>query len=283
MGRVKVENRCVVDRPPVVATVWPHAGEATVTWAPVRRPEPDQPDEPPGDCQPSLWADLDQDEQDRLNRERADRRARTTSRRYFAANRLRYQWVLTFAGGGVEATAEGRREVFAAMARFVRRLRHMLGPMPWWYSPEIHPNGHGWHVNFYVARRLEHGVIARIWAGCHPQAGHVWVSDKLKDPRVRGTGNLARALRLACAYAVKYATKDWARAVLDPGARRFAAAHDFKPLAVIVAVDHIEDGVELVATAFRSKPVVTWDSRQAEDWDGPPCVALMWDELHPPP
>jgi DNA-binding XRE family transcriptional regulator len=82
---------------------------------------------------------------------RANGRAASKSRRYFVRNALRYMWVLTLASGQYE-----RAVLMAQVSEFARRLRVALDgrAFPYWYSPELHPGGHGWHVNFFVAPRL---------------------------------------------------------------------------------------------------------------------------------
>ena len=99
----------------------------------------------------------------------ANGRAATRSRRYFVTNRLRYMWVLTFANPPME-----RRDVMAEVAAFARALRVFRGgdSFPYWYSPELHPQGHGWHVNFFVPFRIDHSAVSELWGH-----GFVWVTD----------------------------------------------------------------------------------------------------------
>src|SRR5947199_8838743 len=86
-GRASLDQRTELPQAEWVVSVWPDAGEASVT----RR----VPDEGDG----SSWSALSDDERDRRNYERATARAKVESRRYLVANRLRYMWLLTFAVG----------------------------------------------------------------------------------------------------------------------------------------------------------------------------------------
>ena len=52
----------------------------------------------------------------------------------------------------------------ALVAEFARRLRIDLGTsVAYWYSPELHPGGHGWHVNLFIAGRLDHARVGELW------------------------------------------------------------------------------------------------------------------------
>jgi hypothetical protein len=112
-------------------------------------------------------------------------------------------WVLTFADSRTD-----RREVMAEVAEFARQLRIVNGgeKHPYWYSPELHPEGHGWHVNFFIPFRVQHAEIADLWGH-----GFVWVTDlttSMKGPKGEPLG-LCRTpregLRRAANYGCKYA------------------------------------------------------------------------------
>jgi hypothetical protein len=126
------------------------------------------------------WSKLEEDERRARNHERATKRAIGASRRYLVANRLRYMWVLTFEGDGLHGP-EGRAETMLQVAAFAERLTAATGRQPYWYSPELHPGGHGWHVNFFLGRRIKHARLQQLWGH-----GHVWVKDWATDSRVRG-------------------------------------------------------------------------------------------------
>jgi hypothetical protein len=100
----------------------------------------------------------------------ANGRAGTKSRRYFVVNQLRYMWVLTYPGEG----QYDRSTVMSEVSEFARRLRIVRNGenFPYWYSPELHPGGHGWHVNFFIPFRIAHSQIEGLW-----DRGWVWVVD----------------------------------------------------------------------------------------------------------
>jgi hypothetical protein len=155
-----------------------------------------------------------------LKWEIANGRARARSRRYFVANQLRYMWVLTFRPPGVH----DRAEAMAMVSEFARSLRSgLVGErFPYWYSPELHPGGHGWHVNLFVPMRLDHGAMRDTWGH-----GHVWVTDFAREPRgPRGEAlGLCRTptegWRRAARYGCKYAQKDWSPEQIGPGNHRY--------------------------------------------------------------
>lgn len=282
--RNRLERLIYQDRSPVGLIVYPSAAEATIFE---RLPLPDRsvlPDEgPSASAERSEWADLTEEQRAERNWDRANSRAFAESRRYFVGNRLRFMWVLTFTGAGLQG-AEGREACMRAVQNFVRRFRRQFGDMAYWYSPELHPSGHGWHVNFFVPKRLAHAEMAQTWSSRptgveEVETGHLWVSDKTKDPRVRRLGlSFAPALRLAALYACKYAAKDWSPEQIPPGGRRFCAAEGFKPSKECVAVESFEEGVQAAVERFGSPPTSIWRSWEEPDWDGPNVVVLKFAE-----
>jgi len=242
------------------ATVYPTAFEATITFVVPRHAESEH-----------APVELTEDERAQQNHERATRRAITESRRYMVANRLRYMWVLTFAVG--LHGAEGRRECMQRVAAFVQALRRELGSFAYWYSPELHPDGHGWHVNLFVPKRLAHHHVRELWGH-----GHVWVSDWAKDSRVVDARlGFVDALRLGAQYGCKYASKDWGEDVLAGGAHRYEIAQGFRPRAITVIADSAGAGVRFASVCFGGRrPDRLWSSSESADWDGPPVWCLSW-------
>ena len=207
------------------------------------------------------------------NHERATRRAAGSSRRFMVANRLRYMWVLTFEEGlhGVDGRAECMRRV----AAFAERLTAKYGRIPYWYSPELHPGGHGWHVNFFVGRRLPHGVVEGLWG-----QGFVWVKDWLKDSRIASFGlPLVVAIRLGALYGCKYASKDWSEEVLSGGAHRYEVAQGFQPDEHVERLATLAEAMAFVVAMFGGHTAEhSWCSFDSPSWDGPAVYCLSWTD-----
>ena len=207
----------------------------------------------------------------------ANGRARSRSRRYFVRNELRYMWVLTFAD-----SVNSRNEVMARVSEFARRLRGDLvaDSFPYWYSPELHPKGHGWHVNFFVPMYLTHARVESLWGH-----GFVWVTDFARSssaPKGEPLG-LCRTprdgWRRAAQYGCKYAQKDWNQELIGPGVNRYAVAKGFKPLVNKRWLHHLEDGWSAVAELVpweEWRHLDTWSSNDEPAWDRPPITTFRW-------
>lgn len=207
----------------------------------------------------------------------ANGRAAARSRRYFVRNRLRYMWVLTFAEGQTD-----RGFVMGLVSEFARKLRRVLDSkaFPYWYSPELHPGGHGWHVNVFVPMRVDHALMQATWGH-----GIVWVSDFERDPRgPRGEPlGLCRepreGWRRAAQYGCKYSQKDWSPDHVGPLNHRYEVAQHFAPVKESVWVQGAAEAeqrvLELVDQSRRGA-VQRWSSDEAEDWDRPPVTTWHW-------
>ena len=245
-------------------TVWPEAGEAVIYYKPIAAPGR------------TASPDLDPDERAEINHQRATRRARSEARRYLVANRLRYMWVLTFANG--LQGPEGRAACMKEVARFASDLRGEVGGLAYWYSPELHPGGHGWHVNFFVAGRIPHGLVERLWG-----KGFVFVKDWVKDSRVQEQGlRLVDAIRLGAEYGCKYASKDWSAEMLAGGAHRYEVAEGYRPKVLKVLVPRLRTAFTMAERYFGDRPADhLWMSAEADDWCGPPVWCLSWRIIDP--
>lgn len=197
---------------------------------------------------------------------RANARARSRSRRYIVHNRLRYMWVVTYEGGGLHGP-DGRAQAMADLAKFARKLRKRYGALPYWYSPELHPDGHGWHANVFVPRRMRHSDVERLWG-----RGFVWVKDWTRDTRVAGQ-TFVEKLRAGASYGAKYAAKDWDAVQLAGGAHRYERAEGFDPVPTLAEVPSVADGVRLAADHLGGHHRVWWSSED-ESWAGPPCAVV---------
>lgn len=206
----------------------------------------------------------------------ANSRASSRSRRYFVLNRLRYMWVLTF-----RDPPALRSEVMALVAECARRLRSELGTsLPYWYSPELHPGGHGWHVNLFVSRRLDHARIEQLWGH-----GFVWVTDFERSPvgpkgEPLGLCRTSReGWRRASQYGCKYAQKDWEQGVIGPRNHRYEIAQGFAPVPKRQWLDSDTEAWNLVAELVPEGEWVNlevWESNNDEQWERPPVATFRW-------
>ena len=207
----------------------------------------------------------------------ANGRAATRSRRYFVVNQLRYMWVLTFA-----ESHSDRREVMIEVAEFARRLKTLHGGerFPYWYSPELHPGGHGWHVNFFIPFRIAHAQIEALWGH-----GFVWVTDfasSMKGPKGEPLG-LCRTpregLRRAAHYGCKYSQKDWSPEHVGAKNHRYEVAQGFAPKKIsgwVPGPDHAEQLVAELVPEGEWTNVMRWDSNDEGEWTRPPIRTWRW-------
>ncbi len=256
----------------VVVSVWPDAFEAIVAAVPEQQGGSADFDFDADEVStPAELSVEDQAERQQLNWNRATRRAFSESRRYLVANRLRYMWVFTMAGHGLHGSA-GRAEIMKLMADFIRRLRRVYGDLPYWFSPELHPGGHGWHVNLFLGRRVPHARMKLLWG-----FGRVNVSDWAKNSRVKKLGlSLVDAIRMGALYGCKYAAKDWDPEQIGPNGRRYSAAEGYKPRKLSVRVESLAEGVGRVEQFFGGPPSSIWHSTDCAHWDGPTVVAMRY-------
>lgn len=207
----------------------------------------------------------------------ANGRAASKSRRYFVSNGLRYMWVLTFAEGEFN-----RRKVMALVSELARRLRSALGDkrFPYWYSPELHPGGHGWHVNLFIPLRVPHDLVYDLWG-----LGFVWVTDfstSQRGPHGEPLG-LCRtpqeALRRAARYGCKYSQKDWSPEHVGRRNHRYEIAQGFKPEVVSRWVNDPLEAEELVAELVPDGQwhlLQRWNSNDDPEWTRIPVRTWRW-------
>jgi len=269
-----------------MASLYPEAGEMVIVSMPPGTVEPVGGDDEPSDRdrRAGVGGVLERSEEeqaahDRANWTRANRRASSESRRYMVANRLCYMWVFTYEGDGLHGPV-GRNIAMHDVADFVRRFHNAFGDVPYWFSPELHPDGHGWHVNFFVPRRLPHAEMATLW-----RHGFVWVKDWTEDDRVKGRNlTMVETIRLAALYGCKYAVKDWSPEALGKGRRRYCCAEGHRPIRGVKRCKSVIDAIEWANHVFRQAADQTWCSLDDPDWDGPPVWALRWTiGVDPPP
>ena len=208
----------------------------------------------------------------------ANGRAGTRSRRYFVSNQLRYMWVLTYPTEG----QYDRRTVMGEVSEFARRLRTVRDgkPFAYWYSPELHPGGHGWHVNFFISFRLPHAEVEALW-----NRGFVWVTDfasSTSGPKGEPLG-LCRTTRdgyrRAAHYGCKYAQKDWSPEHVGAQNHRYEIAQGFAPRKIAQWVQDPLEAEALVADLVpgeQRRYLQRWDSNDEPEWLRPPIRTWRW-------
>jgi hypothetical protein len=236
---------------PWLVTWYPELGEGSVTYTKEASTSTDEP----------RASDPER------NRLRNAQRALTAARRYSVRNQLVYRWTLTLAAATDESTSE-YRTVRSLVNAFVKRLRRRHGDFAWLQSIEWHPGGHGWHVNLLIGFRIEHDVMTDLWGH-----GHVFVTG----PR-RGVGLRASA-RGHVMYALKhafYALKSDDRP--EAGLHRYERSQGFNVRKVrISVVSQLAGERVLIAENAGELPVYRKDSRDIDNWRGPPTVLLSWN------
>jgi hypothetical protein len=194
----------------------------------------------------------------------AARRARGKVRRYCAANRLNRLGTLTYAGSGCHDPVALRED----LGTFFRRLRSSLGAaLPYVWVPEWHPGGHGLHAHFAVGRYIGQGLIRDTW-------GHGHVHIKLLGNLPVGSGTRGEA-RLAARYLSKYLAKDLGDAE-TVGLHRYEVAQGFQPRTIALDGSTSDEVLSWAKTVMEAPPEHVWQSRDQEDWTGPPAVWAVW-------
>ena len=186
-------------------------------------------------------------------------------------------WVLTFA-----AEQRDRCDVMAHVSDFARRQRTLNDDQvfPYWYSPELHPGGHGWHVNFFIPFRAGHAEVAELWGH-----GFVWATDfatARRGPKGEPLG-LCRTpregLRRAATYGCKYAQKDWSPEYVGALNHRYEVAQGFAPLQESRWVDGPTAAEDLVADLISPEDqrwMKRWNSDDEAEWNRPPIRTWRW-------
>jgi hypothetical protein len=201
------------------------------------------------------------------SQEEAGRRARSKLRRYCAANRLNRFGTLTYA-----QSCRDPRQLRADVAGFFRGLRRELGgdALPYAWTSEWHPGGHGLHVHFAVGRYVRQRLIHDVW-------GRGIVHIKLIGDLPQGSGSLEEA-RVAAAYLAKYVSKSLDDERRAAGLHRYEVAQGFQPrrlqLRAPGEVQVLAEACELMG----AQPARMWRSSAAEGWSRPPAVWCAWSD-----
>jgi hypothetical protein len=187
-------------------------------------------------------------------------------------------WVLTYPGEG----QYDRSTVMSEVSEFARRLRIVRNGenFPYWYSPELHPGGHGWHVNFFIPFRIAHSQIEGLW-----DRGWVWVVDygtALHGAKGEPLG-LCRTprdgYRRAAHYGCKYAQKDWSPEHVGAQNHRYEIGQGFSPKKIAQWVQNPLEAEALVADLVpveERRYLQRWDSNDEPEWLRPPIRTWRW-------
>ena len=194
----------------------------------------------------------------------AARRARTSIRRYCAANRLNRLGTLTYAGSGCHDSLALRRDV----ARFFRQLRRSLAvtALPYVWTSEWHKTGHGLHAHFAVGQYVRRSFIAEAWP-------HGFIHIKLLGNQPYSATSLEQA-RAAARYLAKYVAK-----TLDghtAGLHRYDVAQGFAPRSECMRSATADEGRAWAARVMGRDPDYVSQWRDWPKYQGPPAVFVSW-------
>lgn len=287
-----------------VVRIYPKCGEAVVFRSPPKFwVNPDTGEVVPYQSgsqeggQGSNWSKLDVEQRGNENRRRCASRSVGQVRRYCVENRLTKLWVGTYRGEGVHGP-EGYRQCMRDGKRLVRRLRKEVfrgRPFPYVISPELHPGGHGWHLNVVLQDVfIDKRQFDRMWGQGNTayvdftRDTHDWKGEPIRQEPGAGSGpeakpgrTGARAARTAAAYVSKYIAKDYGEdqgELIPPGAHRYEVAEGFQPGYVDQRVETRGQGVMVVSDhpSCGSVAYVGW-SEDWVDYSGPPVAVVRFD------
>ena len=200
------------------------------------------------------------------SQQEAARRARGALRRYCAANRLNRLATLTYAVGCFD-----HLELRADVSGFFRGLRRELRgePLPYAWTSEWHPGGHGLHVHFAVGRYVRQSLIRDVW-------GRGITHIKLIGDLPVGSGALGEA-RIAARYLAKYVSKNVADERV-PRLHRYEVAEGFQPAPIFCAGESADDVIGQASGYMNQLPAYEWRSSTEQGWAGPPAYWCAWTE-----
>ena len=194
----------------------------------------------------------------------AARRARTSIRRYCAANRLTRLGTLTYDGGGCHDALALRRDI----ARFFRQLRRRLAvtALPYLWTAEWHKTDHGLHAHFAVGQFVRRSLIEDAW----PRG---FVHIKLLGNLSYSATSLEQA-RVAARYLAKYVAKS-----LDGqahGLHRYEVAQGFAPRSESIRSATADEGHTWAMRVMGRKPTYISQWRDWREYQGPPAEFVSW-------
>jgi hypothetical protein len=200
---------------------------------------------------------------DERSRDESVRRARGAVRRYCAANRLDRLGTLTYRGKGCYDEIQLRADV----AAFFRALRRHLGgtALPYLWTGEWHPGGHGLHAHFAVGKYVDKALISRAW-------DRGFVEIRRLNEGFEYASALAKA-RVAAAYLGKYVAKNFERGT---GLHRYEVAQGFQPRRLRFFAETMEVALQF-CVELREGAVPRFSlSDEWDGWQGPPIVWMQW-------
>lgn len=189
------------------------------------------------------------------------------------ANRLNRLGTLTYDGDGCHDPAQVKADV----AGFFRELRRLLGgrPLPYLWTAEWHPGGHGLHVHFAVGRYVGRSLIAEAW-GWRVIPGRGYIHIKLLSELPVGSTSADEARR-AAAYLSKYVGKDYDASTFPTGWHRYEVAQGFQPAEVRLEGRTERDVLDQASALMGCRPSTYWCSAQDPQWgDRPAAVWVQW-------
>jgi hypothetical protein len=155
------------------------------------------------------------------------------------------------------------------VAEFFRGLRRELGgkALPYAWTSEWHPGGHGLHVHFAVGRYVRYRLIRDVW-------GRGIVHIKLIGDLPVGSGVLEEARR-AGGYLAKYVSKGFDGEQL-PGLHRYEVAQGFQPERVRLTGESEQAVIAQASEEMGGPPAQVWRSSEARGWRAPPAYWCAW-------
>lgn len=201
----------------------------------------------------------------------AGRRARSKLRRYCVANGLNRFGTLTYDGTGCHSPRQVRQDV----GGFFRELRERLGgkPLPYVWVPEWH-KAHGLHLHFALGRFVHRSLIEAAWGrGVIPGRGFIHIKLASDLP----VGSMTREeSRRAAGYLSKYVAKSFEDGRRVRGLHRYEVAQGFQPVGTRLWARSSDDLLAQACDVMGARPIRSWSSAQAEEWQGPPAVWFAW-------
>jgi len=246
---------------PCSATVYRAAGEASV-WV---NPDPAGRYTPRKSVDP--LAGEDKANAERVNAERAARRAQAKLRRYCKANVLSRHVTVTYAPAHERSS---RYEVLRDVAGFRRALFGYLGRRVAVAAvPEQGTKKGRWHCEIAIGVYVAQSALQQLW-------GLGWVNIHRYGDRHKHQDEVQAAWQVA-GYLSKYVGKALGETAGSKGGHRYEVSQGFQPVAERFEVWTFPEGIAQVVAIFDGElPQSVWRSSEVENWLGPPVWCGYW-------